>query len=527
MSMFDSIINEAENKFNLGGKAGSLLSALLALMTEKNRGGLAGFLERFNVAGLGDTVTSWIGAGSNMPVSNEQLESAVGENTLQNIADQTGTDYTTATSATAYMTPRVIDALTPAGEIPQDGDLLARIGGYLTGVGGATPGGIGTATAMTGGIPDKVSAAVDNTYGTTEGAAGNNVNVVGDRFGTALNSDGERVDGNGDDNSILKWLLPLILLGLLLALGYMFCGKSTPVTTTNANINNNSNKAAVAVNNNSAVKTVDSTFSMRADNGRYVIAGVVPDEATKKQIIDALTAQYGAGNVDFAELRVDAAAKPFGAGWRENFSKMLLSLKDWKTGELSFVGNAITVASGLPAAAIEQLKTLFAAGWKLPVSIAGADTAAKQANEEALQNLANADSVDEVVKALNLSIINFASGSSVIPASAQPIIDKAAEVLKKQPDGENVEIGGHTDSDGDDAANLKLSQARADSVKKALVALGVKDAMLTAKGYGETEPVAANDTPDNKFKNRRIQYKTASGSLPTATTTTTNANTVK
>ncbi len=53
------------------------------------------------------------------------------------------------------------------------------------------------------------------------------------------------------------------------------------------------------------------------------------------------------------------------------------------------------------------------------------------------------------------------------------------------------------------------------------MALGVKETMLTAKGYGETQPVAPNDTPDNKFENRRIEYKTGSGSSPMATTSET------
>lgn len=241
MSMFDSVINEAGEKFNLGGKAGTLLSALLALMTDKNRGGFAGFLENFNRAGLSDTITSWIGTGSNTPISDEQIESVLGEDTLRGIANATKTDYAIVTSATAYMTPRVIDALTPDGVVPADSDLLSKIGGYLTGIGGAASGGIGTAAAMTGGIPDKADATVGGADYATRGTVGSGINAasdapdaVGDRFGTALNSVGERVDDDADNDSILKWLLPLLLLGLLLTLGYMFCSKSTPVITTAA-----------------------------------------------------------------------------------------------------------------------------------------------------------------------------------------------------------------------------------------------------------------------------------------------------
>lgn len=208
--MFDSIINEADAKFNLGGKAGTLLSALLALMTDGNHGGFTGFLEKFNVAGLGNTVSSWVSSDANTTISNEQLESALGEATLNNIAAQTGTDYTTATSATAFMTPHVIDALTPNGVVPQDGDLLTRIGSYLTGsTVGSAFGGINTTNV--GETFDRIgTAAVDD-----------NVRAFGDRTGSALDT----VDVDGDD-SILKWLIPLLLLGLLIVLGYTFCGKN-------------------------------------------------------------------------------------------------------------------------------------------------------------------------------------------------------------------------------------------------------------------------------------------------------------
>jgi outer membrane protein OmpA-like peptidoglycan-associated protein len=394
---------------------------------------------------------------------------------------------------------------------------------------------------MATGAFDRVGSATDNTFDTGKDTVRGGINSVGDAAGAVGDRVGDRVnsmrrDENVDtssDNSILKWLLPLILLGLLVALGFWFCGKSAPttvVTNSNANANRTNTNTNLGRNANlgANVKAVDSSFSIKADNGKYTVSGVIPDEATKKQIVDALTAQYGAGNVNFDGLRVETSAKPFAAGWWDNFTKILPNLKDWKTGAFAFAGNGITQATGLPAAPIAQIKSLFS-GWSLPLSIVGAEGATKQANEESLKALAEADSVEEVVKALNVSIINFDSANSTIPADAKPILAKAAEVFKRQTAGTSVEIGGYTDNQGNAEANKKLSQARAESVKKALVDLGVQDAMLKAVGYGDANPVGDNTTEDGRFKNRRIEYKTSDGTVPTATITTTivNSNTTK
>ncbi len=532
MSMFDSIINEAGEKFNLGGKSGTLLSALLALMTDKNHGGFAGFLEKFNAAGLGDTASSWIGAGSNTPVSNEQIESALGEETLQNVADQTGTDYDTAASATAFMTPRVVDALTPGGVIPQEGDLLTNIGGYLTG-GAAALDGIGITTkSLTGGLPDKADAAVGNTFeaakGTVSGginAVGDTAGAVGDRVGSGLHTVGDNLDG--DNGSILKWLIPLLLLGLLIVLGYMFCGKSAPVVTTNANVNANSNKAVV-VNNNSAVKTVDSSVSIKADNGKYVVTGEVADEATKKQIVDALTKQYGAENVDFSGLKVNAAAKPFGAGWWANFAAMLPNLKDWKTGELSFAGSAVTAASGLPEAAIAQLKSLFGAGWTLPASITGATTGERKLTEVSLPAGTKLQAYpggieDQLIKFIqsdeykngtadtlkdkwfSFDDLNFKTGTTELVPESKRQLDNVVAILKGFPDVK-IKIGGYTDKTGNDAANKKLSDERAKAVKAALEKAGVGAQVPEAEGYGEEFAKVAETATD---KEREADRKTS------------------
>lgn len=69
-----------------------------------------------------------------------------------------------------------------------------------------------------------------------------------------------------------------------------------------------------------------------------------------------------------------------------------------------------------------------------------------------------------------------------------------------------LRIGGYTDSDGNDIANLKLSGERANACKNWLIAKGIAPERLEAEGYGEQHPVAPNDTPENKAKNRRISF---------------------
>ena len=69
-----------------------------------------------------------------------------------------------------------------------------------------------------------------------------------------------------------------------------------------------------------------------------------------------------------------------------------------------------------------------------------------------------------------------------------------------------LEIAGYTDNSGDAAANVTLSQARADAVRNVLIQAGVDPAALVAKGYGSANPIASNDLLEGRFKNRRIEY---------------------
>lgn len=102
--------------------------------------------------------------------------------------------------------------------------------------------------------------------------------------------------------------------------------------------------------------------------------------------------------------------------------------------------------------------------------------------------------------------ITFATDSSSIDPQFRPTLDKVADVLDRY-NQTYVDVYGHTDSTGSDAYNQALSERRADSVASYLVSRGVESARLEALGYGETQPIASNDTIEGRGQNRRVEIK--------------------
>ena len=101
--------------------------------------------------------------------------------------------------------------------------------------------------------------------------------------------------------------------------------------------------------------------------------------------------------------------------------------------------------------------------------------------------------------------INFETGSATIQADSLSQLAEVAQMLKADA-ALKLEVGGHTDNVGTPESNQKLSDARAKSVAAELVKQGIAAERLTAKGYGQTTPIADNRTEDGRAKNRRVEF---------------------
>lgn len=114
----------------------------------------------------------------------------------------------------------------------------------------------------------------------------------------------------------------------------------------------------------------------------------------------------------------------------------------------------------------------------------------------------------EVVQKIALAAkgINFETGSDKILAESFDDLDALVKILNEYPEAK-VSIEGHTDNKGNSEANRELSQKRADAVKAYLISKGVDASRLTATGYGDTKPVADNNTNAGRAKNRRVDFK--------------------
>jgi uncharacterized protein YidB (DUF937 family) len=123
MGLIDKITKVVESHLPGAEGEGGLMEQALGLINNPETGGLQGLIQTFTSKGLGNQVSSWVGAGENQPVSGEQVANVLGNDKIQEIAQKVGVSGEDASSGLAALLPQVIDKLTPDGKVPEGGML--------------------------------------------------------------------------------------------------------------------------------------------------------------------------------------------------------------------------------------------------------------------------------------------------------------------------------------------------------------------------------------------------------------------
>lgn len=444
--MFDILVREAASRFNLGDNAGRLVRLLVDAMFDNDTGGFSGFRDRFADAGLGDLFSSWIGGtpGDNV-LQPDQFSAGFGANAASGIASKLGVPAAAINMAGAYLLPKIIGMLTRGGSLP---------------------------TARPANYESLFAAAASRPAASTSYAVG---------------SDNSRDSGGG----WWKWLIPLLLLaGAFFA--FRGCQKHEPATVTPppADVAEPAEPAPAAQGN--------AMFDFGNADGKITVAGRVASDADKTRLWDALKATFGEGNLS-GDITVDPATLP--AGWMD---KLIAALPDLKDAGLKFGFDGDKVKIDTSGLSDDQR---FALSDKLRKAFGGFEISGLwDKATAALAGLKPGASAADLIAALNLMNIYFDTGSANITRDSLEILGKAAEAIKAMPAGTKIEVGGHTDNTGDAAANMTLSQQRADAVVAKLGELGVAAGTLTGKGYGQDKPKADNETEEGRAQNRRIEF---------------------
>lgn len=225
-----------------------------------------------------------------------------------------------------------------------------------------------------------------------------------------------------------------------------------------------------------------------------VVAGTVPDEATRSAVLTRLRALYGADRV-VDRIQVDAVLAP--PNWREHVVDLLgPGLQQVSDGRLEIDGNAVRVSGTVANEAQRQqvasdLATALNATWSV---------------NNGLRSVGLAQQQDLLDQTLAGRIVEFRSGSATLTPKGQAILDEMAAALGRIGDRQ-VLVVGHTDSVGPREANIALSMQRAIAVKAYLQSHGVAAGNLSVQGLGPDRPVADNASAEGRARNRRIEFR--------------------
>ncbi len=212
-----------------------------------------------------------------------------------------------------------------------------------------------------------------------------------------------------------------------------------------------------------------------------------------ENVVNNLTVLDQGGDIEGADAQVSALAGVIG-----NFGGL-------ETAEATLIDNDLVVNGvGADAEAVDALNQAMASAGDAGLTVSGTVTLSETettVDEEIVLLQAELDQLQDEIR----ENVVFASDSAELTDVAKGTLDKVVAAMNTY-ERPVVETGGHTDSQGPEAYNLELSQRRADSVVAYLVEQGIDAQRLQPTGFGESQPVATNDTDEGRLENRRVAF---------------------
>ena len=333
----------------------------------------------------------------------------------------------------------------------------------------------------------------------------------------------------------LKSILPIIGLIILGGLAWLLLrgcqDKPAPVAAPAQNADE------TAPASTTAADATPATLNIAVDetgNAVYSCRGQAGSEGVLGSIRTAIAGVFGTDKCSLETATGYSDTMPAG----DHLPAILGLMKGVPSSSVSIADKAVRFNAGNEADVaklIEGAKGILPADFTVEAepqldvaaAVAGSINSAKQA----ISGLGDNASADDLVRALNLQIINFATDSSEIPAENQEILDLAAAKLSALPEA-TLKIIGHTDNQASHEYNQQLSEKRATAVRDYLVSKGVPAERLSVQGASYDHPVASNATEQGRFQNRRIEFTlsqageqvAAVGNAPTSEATQVEAN---
>lgn len=261
-------------------------------------------------------------------------------------------------------------------------------------------------------------------------------------------------------------------------------------------------KATIATKDEGAATGAAEFQATLSPEGKLDMGGRLGDDLTRKALESYAAAQFGSDRIHDATR----LANGLPAGWTGRLLVSLEALATLESGKVTVRANDMRIegSSGKKNASDNVARILdsrLGSGTKYDLAIRY-----EKALDKTLGLPTPAECAQQINAALAVLKISFEPGSAIIMPTSNPTLDKIAAVMKNCGDVP-MEVGGHTDSQGREEMNMVLSDQRAQSVISALLSKRVLTGNLTAKGYGESLPIMANDTDADREQNRRIEFR--------------------